>query len=532
MTKAQKLRNKTYQEAKELLQEHKRCAIIRPTGFGKTGILTRLIKDYKNVLYLYPTEVIRDAVLNFYYGEDNVPENRSIPNVEFLTYQGLAIADTDKLKSYKNIDLIICDECHRLGGPLTSKAMHELLGMYPNVHACGATATPERMDLIDEISVFFDNHTTSIYTLHDAFQDGILQRPYYCFCSYDAQRTIEETEKATRLEIDKSPDAKSRENLMDLLKSNIIEISNILKMENIIRTTCDEVLDDTNYMKFIVFCRDLKHVRESKERVSNWFNVAYPDHDIRTLVISSESAECVANVAKLPEFSYADNTIDLIFCCEMMNMGYHVDNLTGIVMYRGTSSGIIYAQQLGRVLSSGNKKAGLVFDVVDNLHRESIYEVLGHESKEIQDKKQRYWTIQSHIEKYEETNDPADKPTESVMAEYKELKEFMQRYDRRVHNTLQPDDLIATSFEATYKEIIAKTVAEPISMRCRQAYAYWKERGGDDSTFTPEYVMSRQSPNAVPLSPFAKVKNVSIESVLNEIFGKGDYHELIERYCS
>lgn len=40
------LRLKTYNEAVELLDTYGKACIIRPTGFGKTGILTRLIKDH------------------------------------------------------------------------------------------------------------------------------------------------------------------------------------------------------------------------------------------------------------------------------------------------------------------------------------------------------------------------------------------------------------------------------------------------------------------------------------------------------
>ena len=46
-------------------------------------------------------------------------------------------------------------------------------------------------------------------------------------------------------------------------------------------------------------------------------------------------------------------------------------------------------------------------------------------------------------------------------------------------------------YAATYKELIAKTVAEPISMRCRQAWARWLEKGGDDSIMTKEYILGQ-----------------------------------------
>lgn len=532
MDKITQLREDTYQETKELLATYHKCAIIRPTGFGKTGILTRLIRDHNHVLYLYPTEVVKNAVLNFYYN-NNIPDDKQIPNVTFLTYHGLAIAKPEKLKSFQNIDLIIADECHKLGGKLTLKAMQHLLELHPTADLCGATATPERMDLIDEISLFFDNHTTSIYTLHDAFQDGILKRPYYCFCAYDTDHMLKETEKSVRLEIDKETDKNNRKQMMDLMKANLIEISNITQMDHIIHATCEEVLSDTSYMKFIVFCRNLKSTHEQSKKVQNWFTTAYPNHEIRTLTINSEKEEYQKNTERLPELSYKKNTIDLIFCCDMLNMGYHVNNLTGILMYRGTESGIIYAQQLGRVLSSGNKLPGIVFDVVDNLHRESMYEVLGHTSEKTENKKARFRELQWQVQMYQETNDSSYKLSSDEFKEYRELKQFMQNYARRGgnQNALQPEDLIATKFEATYRELIAKTVAEPVSMRCRQAYAYWKERGGDDSTFTPEYVLSRQSPDAVPLLPFAWLKKVSVEGILNEIFGPGDYHELVAQYC-
>lgn len=65
MTKIDTLRDKTYKEACKILKVYGKCAIIRPTGFGKTGILTRFIKDgnYKNIVYLYPADIIRTAVL-------------------------------------------------------------------------------------------------------------------------------------------------------------------------------------------------------------------------------------------------------------------------------------------------------------------------------------------------------------------------------------------------------------------------------------------------------------------------------------
>ena len=39
MKKIDRLRKETYNEALYLLETQKKCVIIRPTGFGKTGIV-------------------------------------------------------------------------------------------------------------------------------------------------------------------------------------------------------------------------------------------------------------------------------------------------------------------------------------------------------------------------------------------------------------------------------------------------------------------------------------------------------------
>ena len=114
-------------------------------------------------------------------------------------------------------------------------------------------------------------------------------------------------------------------------------------------------------------------MEDKKGIVEGWFQAAYPKHSIKTLTINSKDKESSENVHELDKLVRRKNGIDLIFCIDMLNMGYHVNDLTGIVMYRGTSSSTIYIQQLGRALSTGSENACIVFDVVDNLHRKAVY---------------------------------------------------------------------------------------------------------------------------------------------------------------
>lgn len=60
-----------------------------------------------------------------------------------------------------------------------------------------------------------------------------------------------------------------------------------------------------------------------------------------------------------------DKVIDLIFSINMLNVGYHVNNITGLVFKRWTGSNQIYFQQLGRCLSSVSDTIPVVFDYVN-----------------------------------------------------------------------------------------------------------------------------------------------------------------------
>lgn len=511
MRKIDRLRNETYNDMIRLLDEYGKCAVIRPTGFGKTGILTRLLKSgkFKNIIFLYPSEVVKDAVLNFYY-DGNVPEDKTVPYVTFMTYSKLINLTKQDMRDLGDIDLIVCDECHRLGATRTYKALNKLLRVFPKSKLVGATATPDRMDLIDEIGDFFDDKVVFPYTLHDAFKDKILQKPYYCFCSYGIE-DLKNVEKQTRLEVDKMDS--ERDNAITLLRSRLIEISNLQRMDKIIKDTCMNCCSDVSYLKFIVFFSDFSHMSDKGGDIEKWFSTAFPSYSLNVLKVSSETFEYSSNVSKLSTLTRRESHIDLIYCVDMMNMGYHVDDLTGIVMYRGTESGIIFNQQLGRVLSSGSCTSGIVFDVVDNIHREAIYDVLGKKPITVRKDKAKY-------EKLLKKQEIGETLTETEVEEFEELSKRFTVSDTKwwTHcNDLKSEDLIATGHEATYRELIAKTVAEPVSMRCRQAWKRWLEKGGSDNPFTREHILEQKAPKSVPLSPFCELKNVSINAVLKEM---------------
>ena len=284
MTKIEQLRNDTYNEAIELLDTYGQCAIIRPTGFGKTGLLTRVIKSgkYKKMLYLYPAEVIKNTVLDFYhnvYVQEVLYEyygnNKKdyIPNVTFMSYMKLTKLTEKDIKELTGTDLIICDECHRLGAAETMIGIDQLLSMNPKPHILGATATPERMDVIDELALFFDDHCTSPYTLHDAFQDDIIKKPYYVFCAYGESdpKVLAKIKHDATIQLDGMNDI-DRKYATDVLDARVLEISRLTKMENVIKATIDETNIDPSYQKYIVFFKDYKHMNKSSKNIKKWLD--------------------------------------------------------------------------------------------------------------------------------------------------------------------------------------------------------------------------------------------------------------------
>ena len=536
-------REETYTEAKNIVMEKGKVLIIRPTGFGKTGILTRFIRDYTKdltkkdgcqVMYIFPTQVIKDAVLKFYYHEEG---HEGIPNVTFVSYAGLGTMTREKLNKYfRNVKLILADEAHLLAGDKRSIGIKKVLNFLPNAHFVGATATPDRLDGRDILGDYFDYNRVSYYTLHDAIQEGVIQKPVYVWASYtqadkDTELSKEYYEGYKHLNVEE------RKELDNLLRSKVLEISRLQRLDVIIKDVLEKYARNTTYIRGILFFTSFSDLHDRGDEVVSWFQKAYPNYRVEVTIVSSEKKEYRDNAKKVTFMKRRKNVIDLIFSVNMMNLGYHVPDLTFVGMLRGTVSDIIYAQQLGRVLNSGTTVSGIVFDFVDNLFRKSAFDVL---------QKLKDPTIKAK----ERLNELSDKVLEAggrVPNNIKGLSEdekdeviaLWHRFNDRTGkgpyvsvNQLLPQDLEATGYEATFKELVAKTVGEPIQHRCHWAWARWVDAGGKTGDGTIDYFFGNAFPqNMPPLGPYCWCYDVSIEEVLKAVFDPDrDIHKEVEEY--
>lgn len=602
---------KTLENIEAILDEWGKGVILRPTGFGKTWLLTSLISKYGKVLYIYPAQVIKDTVIDRYYDSlDSDMENEDanidpetldllntlrdsgeIQNCDLMTYNKLARSTKEELAETQ-YDLIIFDECHRLGGFATKIATETLMTVQEHAKFVGATATPTRMDNFDVVSYFFDDHMTYSYTLYDAIEDGLLQKPHYCFCTVNAEKDIKDAAKEAGENLNDSDTIK-------VLNKQIIEAAKLNNLPYIIKTVNKECKIKTDYMKFVVFFTSRQHMSNKIGEVEEWFREAYPKHKINTLRISYNTDER-DNVNNLSTLVPKKKTIDLIACIDMINMGYHVNNLTGIIMYRLTKSSIIYIQQLGRALSAGNNNASVVFDIVDNLHTRAVYNIakrkpnkhkasssrLGDFSGEASasnNEKNRHNVLtvnpddnkvyRTNIDndgtvtqketpwhRADDSNDILDihgNKTNKVLLdngividrtspENEEIKNNVNNFDKRCFDMV--------GYMATYREFIAKAVAEPMTQRCKYAlelhFRSWCMQHGvpypitdeeltnlynlDKEDFYKEFVKIVKANKIqynlldaqallqmgvdnddIPLDICAKARNTSIETILN-----------------
>lgn len=597
------IRARAREDCLSKLSKFRRCALLGPTGYGKTWLASELTTLYSRVLYLYPSKVIRNTAENRIediYEQDELESEKieleelhkytdcDFRNVKFISYMKLVhMLKNDKLYELAGFDLVIMDEMHRIGAEKTYEAIKETVSLMPKAHILGITATPDRMDAEDVVTDFFGGITTREYTLHDAFKDGLIKKPYYCFCSYDVEKDIKHMAKEASLE----DSINSSDIRVDkILKSRIIEIANIFGMDKILSETMQEVKEkeealgnnyDLDYMKFIVFFDNCKTIKDKESIVKGWFEKAFPLYEVNTLQITSENEVTRKNVDKLEELEANKHAgkIDLIMCVNMLNEGYHVDSLTGILMYRGTSSSIVFNQQFGRALSSGDGQPCVVFDIVDNIHRKNVYNInsrgktksrkmktkldieqlVGVDvtnltnnekaqlrrlltdigSKDISEITEDYvehaMKILNKTENFKELDE--DEKVAVLMSLYKYASQFYDKQWWKCTNRILPEDLHPTSHYAKYEEMLIKVLGEPLTQRCKRAgdmyFIRWcaMQKESEDEVNMPNTVdeLTCHGKLNVFANAYARSWNVKPEQMLDAIL-KFDKDYMFELY--
>jgi hypothetical protein len=139
------------------------------------------------------------------------------------------------------------------------------------------------------------------------------------------------------------------------------------------------VKNDSN--KFIVFCEDKRHLSNMEVLVKMWFYKAIPEKRAREYRVVSGDKQ---SENELNSFRLASNKneIHLLFAIDKLNEGLHIDDISGVILLRDTTSPRIFYQQIGRALQAGScGTKPLIFDFVNNFNNICVDDFVSELSK-------------------------------------------------------------------------------------------------------------------------------------------------------
>lgn len=349
-----------FDAAFEMLGDTGKAAIIHPTGTGKSYIGFKLCEQFPNktICWLSPSEYIYKTQL------ENLKEDSNgwqPGNVKFFTYAKLMLMTDSELSAIAP-DYIILDEFHRCGAEMWGEGVDRLLDMYPNVPLLGLTATAIRYldnqrNMVDEL---FDGNIASEMTLGEAIVRGILNPPKYVMSVFAYQEDYKKLESRVR-------HTKSRAT-RDQAEQYLEALRRALEKADGMDMIFDKHITDRTG-KYIVFCSNIDHLREMQRNVAAWFNKIDREPHIYTAYSLDAATEQEFESFKKDESDH----LKLLFCIDMLNEGVHVENISGVILFRPTVSPIIYKQQIGRALSASKTNNPIIFDIVNNI--ENLYSI-------------------------------------------------------------------------------------------------------------------------------------------------------------
>ena len=343
-----------FDDALEMLEETGKAAVVHPTGTGKSYIGFKLCEQFpdKIICWLSPSEYIYKTQL------ENLKEDSDgwqPENVKFFTYAKLMLMTEVELQEIQP-DYIILDEFHRCGAEMWGDGVNRLLEMYPDVPILGLTATAIRYldnqrNMVDEL---FDGNIASEMTLGEAIVRGILNPPKYVLSVFAYQEDYDKLKRRVSRSKNKAVKDKAEQYLESLRRA--------LEMADGMDVIFDKHITDRTG-KYIVFCSNIDHLREMQSNVASWFSKIDKEPRIYTAYSLDSSTEQEFDDFKKDESEH----LKLLFCIDMLNEGVHVENISGVILFRPTVSPIIYKQQIGRALSASKTKNPIIFDIVNNI---------------------------------------------------------------------------------------------------------------------------------------------------------------------
>ena len=324
---------KAYDSVLTLLQESRKAAVIHPTGTGKSYIAFRLAEDHASsrFLWLSPSEAIyKTQCQNVFNSYGFVPEN-----VTFCTYARLAYVPDIELKSW-DPDYIILDEFHRCGAKEWGAGVRKVLSVYPEAYLIGFSATNIRyLDNQRDMAIeLFDGCIADQITLPEAIARGILPAPKYVISIYSYEKELGLIERRMK-------------------QGGTVAYQAADQYYQRLRRALDQAPSFGQLFKkhipnpagrYIAFCANVDHLKAMVKRAKDDFWLVDADPHIYIVHEGAPTAKSSFEKFKADQSDH----LKVLYCIDMLNEGVHVDDLSGVILFRPTISPIIYKQQIGR----------------------------------------------------------------------------------------------------------------------------------------------------------------------------------------
>lgn len=346
----------TIKNTLDIYKTSNKCCAIQATGTGKTFLILRLLEIYNDegkvaVIFAPNREIIKQTKKRM--------KKFGLNNAIFYTYQKLARM-TDEEISAMEFDLIVCDELHRTGAKTWGQKFEVLVNSHPDSKVFGVTATPLRCaDGRDMAEEYFDGNKACDISLAEALVREIIPvMPLYVSALY----TFEEEYKNMSDKIEKgnnSVEEKAK------LQKELLAAKQQLEKANGVPEIIKKYI--TNYDgKYLVFCKDKKHLYDMKDVVVGWFREAGYDGKIFEYPYYSNSSAVRKNLENFE--GNKEEGLKLLFIIDKLNEGLHLDEVHGCILLRTTVSNIIYYQQIGRAIDAGSMEQRVILDLVSNFN--------------------------------------------------------------------------------------------------------------------------------------------------------------------
>ena len=348
-----------YGAVETMLSACGQVAVIHPTGTGKSFVGFQLCQDHAeaDICWLSPSEHIFKTQLENWRSAGG----GGLRNVRFFTYAKLMQLDEETLEGL-HPDYIVLDEFHRCGAEQWGRGVRRLRERYPEAGVLGLSATNVRYldDQRDMAQELFGGNIASEMTLGESITRGILDPPRYVLTAF----ALESSLKKYEARIGRAKSALVRDKAEKLLEA----LRRALEQAEGLDEVFQKHMQDREG-RYIVFCANARHMDEMISHVPEWFGkIDAAPHVYRAYSDDPETGRAFQAFKE-----DRSGHLKLLFCIDMLNEGIHVENVSGVILFRPTVSPIVYKQQIGRALSAGGSKEAVIFDVVNNI--ENLYSI-------------------------------------------------------------------------------------------------------------------------------------------------------------